>query len=162
MSIISSDPNILGGEPVFRGTRVPFKSLTDYLEHGKTLSEFLEDFPSVSRWRLPTRLARLSCAVAEIFMRKSATSTAAAAARRTPLLRARFAHFEIPPADIFSVQACDCLRCLSVIGHFHESEASRAAGLSIHCDVNARDLPERLEQLTQIVFGRLETHIADK
>jgi uncharacterized protein (DUF433 family) len=49
MSIISSDPNILSGEPVFRGTRVPFKSLTDYLEHGKTLSEFLEDFPSVSR-----------------------------------------------------------------------------------------------------------------
>jgi uncharacterized protein (DUF433 family) len=49
MSIISSDPNILSGEPVFRGTRVPFKSLTDYLEHGKTLSEFLEDFPSVSQ-----------------------------------------------------------------------------------------------------------------
>jgi uncharacterized protein (DUF433 family) len=49
MSVISSDPNILSGEPVFRGTRVPFKSLTDYLEHGKTVSEFLEDFPSVSR-----------------------------------------------------------------------------------------------------------------
>jgi len=49
MSVISSDPNILSGEPVFRGTRVPFKSLTDYVEHGKTLSEFLEDFPSVSR-----------------------------------------------------------------------------------------------------------------
>jgi len=49
MSIIKSDPNILSGEPVFRGTRVPFKSLTDYLEHGKSLSEFLGDFPSVSR-----------------------------------------------------------------------------------------------------------------
>jgi len=49
MSIIKSDPNILSGEPVFRGTRVPFKSLTDYLEHGRSLSEFLEDFPSVSR-----------------------------------------------------------------------------------------------------------------
>jgi len=35
--------------PVFRGTRVPFKSLTDYLEHERSLSEFLEDFPSVSR-----------------------------------------------------------------------------------------------------------------
>jgi uncharacterized protein DUF433 len=34
---------------VFRGTRVPFKSLTDYLEHERSLSEFLEDFPSVSR-----------------------------------------------------------------------------------------------------------------
>jgi uncharacterized protein (DUF433 family) len=49
MSIITRSPAILSGEPVFRGTRVPFKSLIDYLEHGKTLSEFLEDFPSVSR-----------------------------------------------------------------------------------------------------------------
>lgn len=48
-SIISSNPAILSGEPVFRGTRVPFKSLTDYLEHGRSLSEFLEDFPSVTR-----------------------------------------------------------------------------------------------------------------
>src|SRR6266478_5446309 len=47
-SIIVSNPAILSGEPVFRGTRVPFKSLTDYLEHGRTLSEFLEDFPSVT------------------------------------------------------------------------------------------------------------------
>ena len=49
MSVVSSDPNVLSGEPVFRGTRVPFKALTDHLEHGKNLSEFLEDFPSVSR-----------------------------------------------------------------------------------------------------------------
>ena len=49
MSIITRNPAILSGEPVFRGTRVPFKSLIDYLEHGRTLSEFLEDFPSVSR-----------------------------------------------------------------------------------------------------------------
>jgi uncharacterized protein (DUF433 family) len=48
-SIIVSNPAILSGEPVFRGTRVPFKSLTDYLEHERSLSEFLEDFPSVSR-----------------------------------------------------------------------------------------------------------------
>ena len=48
-TIIVSDPGILSGEPVFRGTRVPFKSLIDYLEHGRTLSEFLEDFPSVGR-----------------------------------------------------------------------------------------------------------------
>ena len=47
-SVIVSNPAILSGEPVFRGTRVPFKSLTDYLEHGRTLSEFLEDFPSVT------------------------------------------------------------------------------------------------------------------
>ena len=47
--IIISDAEILSGEPVFRGTRVPFKSLTDYLEHERSLSEFLEDFPSVTR-----------------------------------------------------------------------------------------------------------------
>lgn len=46
---IVKDPNVLGGEPVFRGTRVPFKVLTDYLEGGETLDEFLEQYPSVSR-----------------------------------------------------------------------------------------------------------------
>jgi len=48
-AVIIKNPAILSGEPVFRGTRVPFKSLTDYLEHGRSLSEFLEDFPGVSR-----------------------------------------------------------------------------------------------------------------
>jgi uncharacterized protein (DUF433 family) len=47
--IIVRNPAILSGEPVFRGTRVPFKSLIDYLEHGRNLDEFLEDFPSVTR-----------------------------------------------------------------------------------------------------------------
>ncbi len=46
---ITKDPHILGGEPVFRGTRVPFKILTDYLEGGNTLDQFLEQYPSVSR-----------------------------------------------------------------------------------------------------------------
>ena len=46
---IVSNPEIMSGEPVFRGTRVPFKNLTDYLEHGHTLAEFLDDFPGVSR-----------------------------------------------------------------------------------------------------------------
>jgi len=49
MGIIVRNPAVLNGEPVFRGTRVPFKSLTDYLEHGHSLSEFLDDFPGVSR-----------------------------------------------------------------------------------------------------------------
>lgn len=48
-TIIVRNPAVLSGEPVFRGTRVPFKSLIDYLEHGRSLSEFLEDFPSVTR-----------------------------------------------------------------------------------------------------------------
>jgi len=48
-SVIIRDQKILGGEPVFRGTRVPFKALTDYLEGGETLDEFLEQYPSVTR-----------------------------------------------------------------------------------------------------------------
>ena len=48
-SAIIKDPAILGGEPVFRGTRVPFKVLTDYLQGGATLDEFLEQYPSVAR-----------------------------------------------------------------------------------------------------------------
>ena len=44
-----SDPDILGGVAVFRGTRVPVKALLDYLEGGHPLAEFLEDFPSVSQ-----------------------------------------------------------------------------------------------------------------
>lgn len=48
-SVIVSDPEILGGAPCFRGTRVPIDSLIDYLEAGDTLDEFLNNFPSVSR-----------------------------------------------------------------------------------------------------------------
>ena len=47
--IIVRDPDILGGTPVFNGTRVPFQTLLDYLEGGQTLAEFLDDFPTVSR-----------------------------------------------------------------------------------------------------------------
>lgn len=47
--IIVRDPEILGGTPVFRGTRVPFDALLDYLEGGQSLDEFLDDFPTVSR-----------------------------------------------------------------------------------------------------------------
>ena len=48
-SVITSDPEIMGGTPVLAGTRVPFQTLLDYLEAGAPLEEFLEDFPSVSR-----------------------------------------------------------------------------------------------------------------
>ena len=48
-SVIVRDPETLSGEPVFRGTRVPFQALLDYLEGGETIDEFLTDFPSVSR-----------------------------------------------------------------------------------------------------------------
>jgi uncharacterized protein (DUF433 family) len=49
MSVIVRDPDILGGEPVFRGTRVPFQTLLAYLEHGKTIHQFLDEFPTVTR-----------------------------------------------------------------------------------------------------------------
>jgi uncharacterized protein (DUF433 family) len=44
MRVVVSDPGILDGEPVFRGTRVPFRNLVDYLEGGDSLEEFLEGF----------------------------------------------------------------------------------------------------------------------
>jgi uncharacterized protein (DUF433 family) len=47
-STIHSDPYILGGTPVFVGTRVPVKTLLDYLEAGESLTVFLDHFPSVS------------------------------------------------------------------------------------------------------------------
>ena len=48
-SAVHSDPKILGGTPVFVGTRVPVQSLFDYLKGGDTLDEFLRQFPSVKR-----------------------------------------------------------------------------------------------------------------
>jgi len=43
------DPDILGGEPCFAGTRVPVRALLDYIEGGDTLDQFLEQYPTVSR-----------------------------------------------------------------------------------------------------------------
>jgi uncharacterized protein (DUF433 family) len=48
-SVVHSDREILGGTPVFVGTRVPLRNLIDYLEGGYSLDEFLDDFPTVSR-----------------------------------------------------------------------------------------------------------------
>jgi uncharacterized protein (DUF433 family) len=47
--VVTQDPNVLGGEPVFANTRVPVKSLFDHLEAGDSIEEFLEGFPSVKR-----------------------------------------------------------------------------------------------------------------
>jgi uncharacterized protein (DUF433 family) len=49
LSVICSDPEILGGTPVFAGTRVPVQSLFDHLEAGDSIGDFLEGFPSVRR-----------------------------------------------------------------------------------------------------------------
>ena len=48
-SVIESDPEVLGGTPVFAGTRVPIKNLLDYLTAGDPLNRFLEHFPTVTR-----------------------------------------------------------------------------------------------------------------
>ena len=56
-SVIIQDPDILSGEPVFRGTRVPFQTLLDYLEGGDTLDEFLEQYPGVTREQAIAALA---------------------------------------------------------------------------------------------------------
>ena len=48
-ALITIDPDILGGQPVFAGTRVPIETLFDHLEAGVSLDEFLNDFPTVSK-----------------------------------------------------------------------------------------------------------------
>jgi uncharacterized protein (DUF433 family) len=48
-SVVHSDPDIMGGTPVFVGTRVPVQALIDYIEGGHSLEQFLDDFPTVSR-----------------------------------------------------------------------------------------------------------------
>jgi uncharacterized protein (DUF433 family) len=70
-SIVHSDPEILGGIPVFVGTRVPLKSLYDHLEAGDSLDEFLDSCPSVSRAQ----------AVAALEFARAVTEAHAAAAR---------------------------------------------------------------------------------
>ncbi len=48
-TVISRDPSVMGGTPVFSGTRVPVQTLLDYLEAGETIDDFLEGFPTVTR-----------------------------------------------------------------------------------------------------------------
>ncbi len=48
-SVVHRNPNLQGGVPVFRGTRVPLRNLIDYLKGGEDLDTFLSDFPSVTR-----------------------------------------------------------------------------------------------------------------
>ena len=62
-SIIHSDPQIMGGTPVFVGTRVPFQTLIDYIEGGDTIDEFLDDFPTVNREQV---IAALELAKAQV------------------------------------------------------------------------------------------------
>lgn len=67
-SVVSRSADVMGGTPVFRGTRVPVQTLLDYLEAGDTIDEFLVGFPSVTREQviefLETAKARLVDSVA--------------------------------------------------------------------------------------------------
>lgn len=64
-SAVHKDPDILGGTPVFVGTRVPARTLLDYLEADRDLTEFLEDFPTVTREQAVTVLEELKQVLAD-------------------------------------------------------------------------------------------------
>ena len=63
--IIHSDPKIMGGTPVFIGTRVPLQNLIDYLEGGESIEDFLDGFPSVKREQVLTVIEAGKLAVLE-------------------------------------------------------------------------------------------------
>ncbi len=68
-SVVHSNPNIMGGAPVFRGTRVPVQALFDYIEGGDPLERFLDDFPTVTREQAVAALEE-----AATLMQRAATS----------------------------------------------------------------------------------------
>src|SRR5580704_2734358 len=128
---------------------------------------------------LPARLARLTRDFAIILVRESflaaattaASVTAAAATTTTWTARSAaagfrfrtcFIHFQIAAAYVFAVERCDGFRCFGVVGHFDETETTRAAGLAIGGDVHAGELAEGLEERAQILRGGLKAHVADK
>lgn len=55
-SVIVKSPQVMGGTPVFAGTRVPFQTLIEYLEAGQGIDQFLDDFPTVSRQQVQAAL----------------------------------------------------------------------------------------------------------
>lgn len=57
-SIVSAAPDVMGGTPVFPGTRVPVQTLLEYIEAGETIDEFLDGFPSVTRQQVIAFLER--------------------------------------------------------------------------------------------------------
>ena len=65
-NVVHSDPEIMSGEPVFVGTRVPLKSLIDYLAAGDSLEKFLDSFPSVTREQATAALEFAGDALSEL------------------------------------------------------------------------------------------------
>ena len=64
--VVHSDPEIMSGEPVFVGTRVPLKNLIDYLAAGDSLEKFLDSFPSVTREQATAALELAGDALSEL------------------------------------------------------------------------------------------------
>src|SRR5215472_12284258 len=119
--------------------------------------------------RLPARFARLASRFAVVLMRESATvatttraSAAAIAARGAIALGPRFVDFKVAASHFFSVESGNGLRCLGVIGHFHESKTACPACLAIRDNMNAPNLAKRMEQRRQIGLRSLKTHVANK
>jgi uncharacterized protein (DUF433 family) len=73
--IISSSPDVLGGTPVFAGTRVPAQTLLDYLKAGETIDDFLEDFPTVSRQQVIALLEEAEAQIMQTVTSGEATIT---------------------------------------------------------------------------------------
>ena len=80
--VIIRDPEVLGGTPVFRGTRVPFRALLDYLEGGQTLDDFLDDFPTVTRESAVLALENAKALIVDEADFRDAINTGIAAANR--------------------------------------------------------------------------------
>src|SRR5882762_1043033 len=139
--------------------------------------------PFTKKGKLPARLARLPRRIAIIFIREPVAPAAALAPAATPArpasptwaaktlraawraafaLRPRFIHFQIAPANFFSVQRRHGLRRFRVVRHFDERKAARTTRLAVHGHVDACDLAKRSEKLSQIAFRGLEVHVADK
>jgi len=96
--LITVDPDILGGTPVFKGTRVPVKTLFDYLEGNYTLEEFLECFPSVTR-EMACRLLERSEAVLLTVLRDPPLLCAHRSSGFRPVRRASLASIRGPSSS---------------------------------------------------------------
>jgi uncharacterized protein (DUF433 family) len=81
-SVVHSDPDILGGTPVFAGTRVPVQTLLDYLEGGESIDDLLDGFPSVKREQIVAFLKQAKdCPIAQGSCGSCSTSASTGASR---------------------------------------------------------------------------------
>src|SRR5215472_17121394 len=118
---------------------------------------------------LPARFARLASRFAVVLMRESAAtatttraSTATMAARGAFAPRPCFVDLEVAASHFFSVESSNGLRCLRVIGHFHEGETASTACFPISDNMNAPYQPKRLDQRRQIGLRGLKIQVSDK